>query len=88
MQTVTLNNGIVMPILGFGVFQITDLSECERAVVDAIGVGYPSKAAGTEQGRETDSAESEYFRKRGKSVRNSYCSFLFPRYFRHFSVSC
>lgn len=41
MQTVTLNNGIVMPILGFGVFQITDLSECERAVVDAIGVGYP-----------------------------------------------
>lgn len=29
-----------MPILGFGVFQIADLSECERAVVDAIDVGY------------------------------------------------
>jgi len=40
METVTLNNGVVMPILGFGVFQIADLSECERAVVDAIDVGY------------------------------------------------
>ncbi|HEV2397144.1 MAG TPA: aldo/keto reductase [Candidatus Sulfotelmatobacter sp.] len=40
METVTLNNGIVMPILGFGVFQVTDLGECERAVVDAIDVGY------------------------------------------------
>ena len=40
MGTVTLNNGVVMPILGFGVFQIADLSECERAVVDAIDVGY------------------------------------------------
>lgn len=40
METVTLNNGVVMPILGFGVFQIADLSECERAVIDAIDVGY------------------------------------------------
>lgn len=40
METVTLNNGVVMPILGFGVFQIADLNECERAVVDAIDVGY------------------------------------------------
>ena len=40
METVTLNNGVVMPIVGFGVFQIADLSECERAVVDAISVGY------------------------------------------------
>jgi 2,5-diketo-D-gluconate reductase A len=40
METVTLNNGVVMPILGFGVFQIADLGECERAVVDAIDVGY------------------------------------------------
>jgi len=29
-----------MPILGFGVFQVTDLAECERSVVDAIGTGY------------------------------------------------
>ena len=40
MQTVTLNNGVEIPILGFGVFQITDPSECERSVVDAIQTGY------------------------------------------------
>jgi 2,5-diketo-D-gluconate reductase A len=40
MKTVVLNNGVEMPILGFGVFQITDLSECERSVVDAIHSGY------------------------------------------------
>ncbi|MBO9203690.1 MULTISPECIES: aldo/keto reductase [Niastella] len=40
MQNVTLNNGVVMPILGFGVFQVTDLAECERSVLDAITTGY------------------------------------------------
>jgi diketogulonate reductase-like aldo/keto reductase len=40
MQTVKLNNGVEMPILGFGVFQITDQSECENSVVDAIEAGY------------------------------------------------
>jgi 2,5-diketo-D-gluconate reductase A len=40
MQTVKLNNGIEIPILGFGVFQITDPAECERSVVDAIHTGY------------------------------------------------
>ncbi|MDQ2989439.1 MAG: aldo/keto reductase, partial [Pseudomonadota bacterium] len=40
MEYVTLNNGLTMPILGFGVFQIPDPAECERAVVDAIGAGY------------------------------------------------
>ena len=40
MQSVKLNNGVEMPILGFGVFQVTDLEECERSVVDAIEVGY------------------------------------------------
>jgi len=40
MQHVTLNNGIQMPIAGFGVFQIADSNECERSVVDAIEVGY------------------------------------------------
>lgn len=40
MQTVTLNNGVAMPILGFGVFQVTDLAECERSVANAIEVGY------------------------------------------------
>ncbi len=40
MEYVTLNNGLKMPILGYGVFQIPDLKECERCVLDAIEVGY------------------------------------------------
>ena len=40
MQKVVLNNGLAMPILGFGVFQMTDLEECERCVYDAIRIGY------------------------------------------------
>lgn len=40
MQTVKLNNGVEIPILGFGVFQIPDPAECERSVIDAIEVGY------------------------------------------------
>jgi len=40
MQTVKLNNGVEIPILGFGVFQITDPAECERSIVDAIQAGY------------------------------------------------
>lgn len=40
MQTVQLNNGIEMPILGFGVFQVPDPAECERSVFDAIQAGY------------------------------------------------
>ena len=40
MQHVTLNNGITMPVLGFGVFQIPDPAECERSVIEAIGAGY------------------------------------------------
>jgi 2,5-diketo-D-gluconate reductase A len=40
MQTVKLNNGVEMPVLGFGVFQVTDLAECERSVIDAIETGY------------------------------------------------
>jgi 2,5-diketo-D-gluconate reductase A len=42
MQTVKLNNGVEMPILGFGVFQVKDLAECERSVLDALAVGYRS----------------------------------------------
>lgn len=40
MQKIKLNNGVEMPLLGFGVFQITDESECEKSVVDAIEAGY------------------------------------------------
>lgn len=40
MQRVTLKNGITMPMVGFGVFQIGDPKECERSVIDAIESGY------------------------------------------------
>ncbi|MBA0034863.1 aldo/keto reductase [Pantoea sp. BIGb0393] len=40
MQNIKLNNGLEMPLLGFGVFQMTDAAECERAVIDAIETGY------------------------------------------------
>lgn len=40
MQTVKLNNGVEMPLLGFGVFQIHDAEECERSVIEAIKTGY------------------------------------------------
>jgi 2,5-diketo-D-gluconate reductase A len=40
MHTVKLNNGIEIPILGFGVFQIADPVECERSVIEAIQTGY------------------------------------------------
>lgn len=40
MNKVILNNGVEMPILGFGVFQITDPEECERCVYDALRTGY------------------------------------------------
>ena len=40
MQYVTLNNGVNMPLLGFGVFQIADSAKCERSVLAAIEAGY------------------------------------------------
>jgi diketogulonate reductase-like aldo/keto reductase len=40
MENGKLNNGVEIPILGFGVFQITNLAECERSVEDAIEIGY------------------------------------------------
>jgi 2,5-diketo-D-gluconate reductase A len=40
MQKVVLNNGVEMPILGFGVFQIPDAEECERSVSEALRTGY------------------------------------------------
>lgn len=39
MNTITLNNGVKMPVLGFGTYQITD-DECEKAVISAIKAGY------------------------------------------------
>lgn len=62
MQTVKLNNGVEMPIIGFGVFQVTDLAECERSVLDAINTGY----------RLIDTAQS-YFNEEavGNAIKNS-----------------
>ncbi|GGR39272.1 aldo/keto reductase [Deinococcus ruber] len=42
MQTIKLNNGISMPQLGFGVFQVPDPAECERVVTEALELGYRS----------------------------------------------
>ncbi len=61
-EGLTLNNGVRMPILGYGVFQIPDANECERCVVDAIGAGY----------RHIDTAAS-YLNEEavGRGIRNS-----------------
>ncbi|WP_116788118.1 aldo/keto reductase [Flavobacterium psychrotrophum] len=40
MKNIVLNNGVRMPILGFGVYQVNDLKECETAVSEAIATGY------------------------------------------------
>ena len=40
MEYVTLNNGVKMPLEGFGVFQVPDPAQCEQAVLDAIASGY------------------------------------------------
>ena len=41
MEYVTLSNGVKMPVLGYGVYQVTQ-DECERCVLDALDVGYRS----------------------------------------------
>ena len=40
VPSLVLNNGVSMPLLGFGVFQMTDLDECERSACEALSVGY------------------------------------------------
>jgi diketogulonate reductase-like aldo/keto reductase len=40
MENAVLNNGVEMPLLGFGVFQVTDAEECERSVYEALQAGY------------------------------------------------
>ncbi len=52
MECVTLNNGVKMPQLGYGVYQVSN-DECERCVLDALSVGYraidTAQAYGNEQ---------------------------------------
>ncbi len=62
MEKVTLNNGIEMPVLGFGVFQVKDLAECERSVVNAIQSGY--RLIDTAQSYENEEAV-------GSAIKNS-----------------
>jgi diketogulonate reductase-like aldo/keto reductase len=52
IPAVTLNNGVPMPSLGFGVFQVPDPAECERSVRDAIDVGYRLLDTATSYGNE------------------------------------
>lgn len=52
MKHITLNNGVEMPILGFGVFQIADAAACEKSVLDAIEVGYRSIDTAASYGNE------------------------------------
>lgn len=61
MEYVTLNNGVKMPKLGFGVFQIAK-EDCERCVLDAIKAGY----------RHIDTAQS-YFNEEGVGSAISKC---------------
>lgn len=62
MEHVVLNNGVKMPLVGFGVFQVTDLAECQRGVEDALRVGY----------RLVDTAASYQNEEAvGKAIRNS-----------------
>jgi len=53
MQTVTLNNGVEMPLLGYGVFQIPDAEECEKCVLEAIDTGYRLIDTAASYGNET-----------------------------------
>lgn len=63
MDTVTLSNGVKMPILGYGVFQINDLEECERVVGEAIEVGY--RSIDTAQAYGNESAVGKAIKKSG-----------------------
>ena len=58
MQKVVLNNGVEMPILGFGVFQVTNAEECERAVVEAIRTGYRLIDTAASYGNEAEVGEA------------------------------
>jgi len=58
-----LNNGVEMPILGFGVFQVKDLNECERSVVDAIETGY--RLIDTAQSYENEEAVGKAIKQSG-----------------------
>ena len=63
MERIKLNNAVEMPTLGFGTYQITDLAECERCVIDAIHAGY--RMIDTAQGYRNEEAVGAGIRKSG-----------------------
>lgn len=63
MQKVKLNNDVEMPILGFGVFQVKDLEECERSVIEAIQTGY--RLIDTAQSYENEEAVGKAIKRSG-----------------------
>lgn len=65
MDYKTLSNGVKMPILGFGVYQVPDLDECERVVSDAISVGY--RSIDTAQAYMNEEAVGNAIRKSGNA---------------------
>ncbi len=59
MEYVQLNNGIKMPMLGYGVYQVTK-DECERCVTDALSVGYRLIDTAQSYFHEEESRGSDY----------------------------
>jgi diketogulonate reductase-like aldo/keto reductase len=63
MQTVTLNNGVKMPIIGIGVYQIPDAEQCENAVYEALKAGY--RLIDTAAGYQNEAAVGRAIRRSG-----------------------
>ena len=62
MQTIKLNNGVEMPQMGYGVFQVSP-EECERCVSDALSVGY--RMIDTAQAYQNEEGVGNAWRKSG-----------------------
>lgn len=69
MEFTTLNNGVIMPMLGYGVYQV-DNSECERCVLDALAVGY--RSIDTAQAYGNEEAVGEAMAKSGIARRDMF----------------
>lgn len=68
MDYITLNNGVKMPQVGFGVFQIKDKEECVRVILDAIDAGY--RLIDTAQSYGNEEAVGEAIKKQQFHVKN------------------
>lgn len=69
---IELNNGVQIPSLGFGVFQITDLKECEESVLTALKTGY--RLIDTAAGYENESAVGNAIKKSGLARKDIFIS--------------